>query len=473
MKKKCFEIMFRQFRKPTYKVCMFLLGLPTFIVALISYAVYRSKHGTSDKQFLALARKELEDSGRAQSIYEECRGYHERKLEFFHKNAKSSDAVRQLKKQYSEQLNAAVRARADELMEAQGAVRPVGFMEFLQNALNRSTALFVLSVISSLPLYILMIIDISPFGRYAVERIFFMVFVIFGVVLLCFTVMHFSAFDPAQNILGEKATEEQLAQFNETYGLDEPYMVQLGQWFKKIVTFDLGKSYSSGEDVFTSLIRKFPATLKLALFAAIFAIVVALPLGVMSSLKPNSGVDYVALLIAMILMSVPSFWLGMIMILNFSINTGWLPSTFKTEQIASYIMPAVAMSCSLLSSITRITRSSMLEVSNQEYITTARAKGLSMFTVVMKHMFLNALIPVITAFGLQFGHLLGGSAVTEKVFSVKGIGNYIISSVYIPDIPIVLSGVVYLAIIISLLNLVIDLLYAVLDPRIKASLKNN
>lgn len=472
MKKKLLAMMVRQFRKPLYAVVMILFGPPTFLVGIVSYVRYIKRHLNDEKTFRREALAQLQASGEADALREECREYLDNKFAFFKKSKSSKEYKIQLEKETSACIERAVQIKTEDLRESSGVGKRSGFMVYLTDKLNDNPVLLGLSVISSLPLYILMVLCMNSFIRYTIGRVFAMIFVVFGVVFLVFTILHFSTNDPAQSVLGEYATEESIAEFNATYGLDEPYPVQLLQWFKRLVTFDLGKSYSGNEDVYDSLMRKFPATLTLAMWAMLFGVIVALPLGIFSSLKPNSGIDYAAVFIALILMSIPAFWLGMILLLNFSIQTRILPGSFSLGDWRTYIMPSIVMGCNLLASVTRMTRSSMLEVKQQEYITTARAKGLSERRVVLRHMFPNALIPVITIFGVSLGSLLGGSAVTEKVFTVQGIGNYIISKVFVPDIPVVLSGVVYLAIVISLVNLGVDLLYAAIDPRIKASLKN-
>lgn len=470
MREAIFSRMRKQFDRPLYKVVMALLGLPTFIVGGISYYLYLKKERSERANFKRMATEQLKAEGCFEQVEQDCKAQVDRKFEFFGKNKNSREYEATLKKQIETETSRLVERQATTLMQEAGLSKPKRFMDYLTDCL-RNPLLLVVSVITSLPLYVLMFICLNYFARYSFERIVMMIFVIFGVVLLVFTILHFSTFDAARSILGETATQEQVDSFNHTYGLDKPYISQLFNWFRKIITFDVGNSYSSNSSVLTELLRKFPTTLKLVFSAICIGMIVALPLGILASQKAGSGWDYVAMFIALILMSMPSFWIGMIMLLNLSIKAGWFPATFNTSNIVSYILPAVTMCLSLLAFTTRMTRSSMLEVSRQDYIVTARAKGLSNGRVVIRHMFRNALIPVITAASLQVGRMMGGSAVEERVYSVQGVGNYITSAVYIPDIPVVLTCVVYTSIIISLINLVVDLLYAVLDPGVKASLK--
>jgi peptide/nickel transport system permease protein len=198
----------------------------------------------------------------------------------------------------------------------------------------------------------------------------------------------------------------------------------------------------------------------------------AIPAGIFSAIKPYSAFDYVFMLVALIGLSIPNFWLGLILILNLSINSKLLPSLYIVDNWKSLVMPVIVLGTGLSASVARMTRSSMLEVIKQDYVTTARAKGLPPNKVVIRHVLANAMIPIVTVIGLQFGGLLGGAAVTEKVFNVSGLGSYIVDKQFIPDIPIVLAGTVYLAIIVSVTNLAVDILYAFLDPRIKSKMKN-
>lgn len=279
--------------------------------------------------------------------------------------------------------------------------------------------------------------------------------------------------DPARNVLGELATEEQVAEFKRVYRLDAPYLVQLKDVIGRLFTFDLGKSYVGGEDVQMAFMRKFPITLTLSFYSVLLAILIALPAGIFSAIWPNSILDYSFMVIAMLGLSIPNFWLGLILILNFSIRLHWLPASYVAGNWKTLIMPVIVLGTSMSAQTARTIRSSMLEVKRSGYIMTARAKGLSERKVIMRHMLGNALIPIVTIIGMQFGSMLGGAGVTEKVFNIAGIGSYIIDKQFIPDIPIVLAGVVYVALTISLANLFVDLLYAFIDPRIKSRLKTN
>ncbi len=333
-------------------------------------------------------------------------------------------------------------------------------------------AFLIFSIIVSLPMYVLMLIFSNPFAKYIFERLLMMIFVIFGVTFLVFTILYISPMDPAKNILGETATKEQIAEFKAVYGLDKSYIVRLLNTFKQLVTFDLGNTYIGNMDVAREIMNKFPVTLLIAFWSLVVAIGIAIPSGIISAIKQYSSFDYIFMFIALIGLSIPNFWLALMMILEFSIKMKILPATYVVGNWLSVIMPAFVLGTGMSATVARMTRSSMLEVKNSDYILTAKAKGLSQYKVVMKHILGNAMIPIVTVIGLQFGGMLGGSAVTEKGFNISGLGSFIVDRQFIPDIPVVLAGVVYISVVISLANLAIDILYAFLDPRIKSKMKN-
>jgi peptide/nickel transport system permease protein len=220
-----------------------------------------------------------------------------------------------------------------------------------------------------------------------------------------------------------------------------------------------------------TIARKFPITLTLTTISLSLAILIAIPAGILSAVKRNSLWNYTLMFIALIGLSIPSFWQGLIFILNFSIKLHWLPATFNPQNALSIIMPTLVLGTGLTAAIARMTRSSTLEVIGEDYILTARAKGLNKRQVLLKHAVRNALIPIVTVIGLQFGGMLGGSAVTEKVFNISGIGSYIVDKQFVPDIPSIMGGVVYTAITISIINVIVDVLYAFFDPRIRTKMK--
>ena len=393
----------------------------------------------------------------------------ENKRAFFKKE--SGDFEKNVQREFEKELNKLVERRLQEDKEYKKNYRPITLLGVMKDLLQNN-AFLVFSIITSLPMYLLLLIYSNPYAKYIFERLVMMVFVLFGVVFLVFTILYLSPMDPAVNILGQTATQEQIVEFNRVYGLDQPYIVRLFEAFKGLVTLDMGRSYAGNEVVMEAISRKFPVTLQVTFASLAVALILAIPSGIISAVKPYSTFDYVFMLIALLGLSIPNFWLGLVLILNFSINLHWLPATYSATDWTTLIMPAIVLGTALSASVARMTRSSMLEVINQDYITTAKAKGLSSKRVILKHALGNAMIPIVTVVGLQFGGMLGGSAVTEKVFNINGIGSYIVDKQFIPDIPVVLTGVVYVSVVISLANLVVDILYAFLDPRIKSKMKN-
>jgi peptide/nickel transport system permease protein len=272
-------------------------------------------------------------------------------------------------------------------------------------------------------------------------------------------------------VLGEMATESAVQEFKIKEGLDKPFLIQFGNYIYKAITKgDIGSSYITKRPVMDEILATFPSTLKLAAFAIVVAIIIGLPCGILSAIKQYSIFDTVAMIFAMIGLSMPVFWLGLLLILLFSVHLRWLPpSGFDTFR--AMILPSLALSAQSISMITRMTRSSMLEVVRADYIRTARSKGQKESVVIWVHALHNALIPVVTLCGLQFGQLLSGAILTESIFAVPGVGRLMVESIKMRDYPVVQGGVLFVAVAFSLVNLFVDLLYAYIDPRIKAQYK--
>ena len=307
--------------------------------------------------------------------------------------------------------------------------------------------------------------------RYIAKRLGYLVLVLVGVSFIVFTLLQISPGDPVRMMLGESATPEAKAELREELGLDDPFLVQYGNYLKKIVfEQDLGISYNTGRPVVKEITTVFPNTVKLATAATIIAVVVGTILGIVSAVKQYSIIDNIVMVLALLGTSAPIFWIGILMILLFSVNLGWLPPS-GFGSLKQMIMPAIALGMQSTAVIARMTRSSMLEVIRQDYIRTARAKGVPEKMVIRKHALKNALIPVVTVIGLQFGSLLGGATLTETVFAWPGVGRLLVDSIKSKDAPLVLGGVIMMTITFSIVNLCVDILYAFIDPRIKAQYK--
>lgn len=307
--------------------------------------------------------------------------------------------------------------------------------------------------------------------KYIARRLLLLIPVIIGVTFIIFSMMYFTPGDPARIILGESAKAEDVSRLREELGLNDPYFVQFGNYVKKaVLEQDIGKSYVTKRPVVTEITDRFPTTLKLAAFSIVIAVVVGIPIGIISATKQYSLFDNASMVLALIGVSMPNFWQGLLLILFFSVYLGWLPSS-GFSSFKHMILPAVTIGTSTIAVITRMTRSSMLEVVRQDYIRTARAKGQVESKVINHHALKNALIPIITVIGIQFGYLLSGAVLTESIFAVPGVGRLMVQSIKERDFPVVQGSVLFIAVAFSLVNLMVDILYAYVDPRIRSQYK--
>ena len=307
--------------------------------------------------------------------------------------------------------------------------------------------------------------------KFVLKRLLMLIPVLIGVTLLVFLILNMAPGDPAKVILGEQATPEQIAELREQMGLNDPVLVQYGRYIVKLVQGDMGDSYKTKGPVSEEVFNRFPNTIQLTVAAMLIAIVVAIPLGVIAAVKQNTIFDGVSMIIALIGVSMPIFWLGLLLILLFSLRLGWFPVSGKSG-FSSIVLPAIALGFNHMASIARTTRSSMLETIRQDYIRTVRAKGVAHGVVIRKHALKNALIPVITVIGLQIGYMLGGSVLTETVFAWPGVGRLMVDSINGRDIPMVMGCIILVCATFSLVNLAVDILYGFVDPRIKSQYKS-
>lgn len=284
---------------------------------------------------------------------------------------------------------------------------------------------------------------------------------------LIFWAMSLTGGDPAMIVAGEGATTEEIEAVREELGLNDPFMVRYFNYVKGMVTGDMGKSYVTNKDVFKTFMEKLPNTLMLGGAAVLIAIVIALPLGIYTAIHQNTWKDTAGMVFALFGTSMPNFWLGLMLIIIFSLKLGWLPSGGKGG-FDTLILPALTVGLGLAALITRTTRSSMLDVIRQDYMTTARAKGCSEKRVIFTHGLKNALIPIITAIGLQMSMVITGSVLAETVFSWPGIGRLVYDSIAKRDTPMVTGSIILCSVFMCLINLFVDLVYAFFDPRIKA-----
>ena len=305
-------------------------------------------------------------------------------------------------------------------------------------------------------------------GRFIAKRLLMMIPVMLGIAVLIFSIMYICPGDPASSILGVGATQVEIAQKRAEMGLDQSYFIQLLNYLKQLfLHFDLGISYMYGTPVLKGIASRMHYTLIIALSCMGLQILFGTSLGIIAATHRNGLADRFCMMIALFGVSIPGFWFALMMVVLFAVNLGWLP-TYGVGGFKYYIMPCIANCFAGVATQARQTRSSMLEVIRSDYITTALAKGLSERRILFKHALPNALIPIITIVGNGMGMMLGGAVVIENVFSIPGIGNYMMSAINSRDYPIVLGGVLVLGIIFSFIMLLVDVVYAFVDPRIKA-----
>jgi peptide/nickel transport system permease protein len=328
---------------------------------------------------------------------------------------------------------------------------------------------------------------------YIIRRILILIPTLLGVSVIVFFMLRITPGDPAELLLGERVTEEALHEIREHLGLNEPLHVQYGLFLKRLMKGDLGETIWSRQKVWIEVKERFPATIELSVVALFISCFFGIIFGIISATRQYSIFDYLSMLGALIGVSMPIFWLGLVFMLIFSVNLGWLPLSGRIsigvdlEVITNFyildavltknwgalkdvlwhiIMPAVTLSTIPMAIVARMTRSSMLEVLRQDYIKTAKAKGLSRFIVTFKHALRNALIPVVTTIGLQFGVALGGAILTETIFAWPGVGKWMFDAVMKRDYMVIQGGTLVIAAVFVVINLMVDVLYAVINPRI-------
>lgn len=333
-------------------------------------------------------------------------------------------------------------------------------------------------------------------GRYILRRLLQLVPVLLGISLLVFAFLHLIPGDPAVTLLGDRATPDQIEVLRERMGLNEPLPLQYLSFLASLLRFDLGTSIFTGVPIWDEIRLRWPATFELSVAAMLIALLLGIPAGVVAAIRKNSLVDNLTMSGSLIGVSMPVYWLGLLLVYLFAVNLQWLPPSgrigvdagFSFEPITGFfifdaliqgdfsalrnivshlVLPAVTLSTIPLAILARITRSAMLEVLSKDYIRTARAKGVLEFGVIGKHALKNAMLPVVTIIGLEFGTLLGGAILTETIFSWPGIGKWIYEGILLRDYPVVQGGVVFVAFMFVLINLIVDISYAFLDPRIQ------
>lgn len=311
-------------------------------------------------------------------------------------------------------------------------------------------------------------------GPYILRRLFGMIPVLFLVSLIVFSIIHLTPGDPALLMLGEEVTPEKLSALRHQLGLDQPIPVQYGFWLSQVLRGDLGRSVRTQQPVAEAIFQRLPPTVELTLFAVVISLCIAIPSGILSAVRRNSASDLISTTLALLGISMPSFLLAILLIFVFALKLRWLPPIGYTPinqdvigNIKGMILPGLTLGAATAALVSRQTRSSLLEVLHEDYIRTARAKGLAERTVILGHGLKNAMIPVATVIGLQVGALLGGAIITETIFVLPGVGRLVVDSIFSRDFPLVQGTVLFLALIYLFANLVVDVLYVFLDPRIR------
>jgi peptide/nickel transport system permease protein len=304
--------------------------------------------------------------------------------------------------------------------------------------------------------------------KYVFKRLLMMIPVLLGISFIIFSIMNFTPGDPALMMLGDNATEAEVELLREEMGLNENFFLRYVKYIINALRGDFGISYRNKIPVFEEVFARLPNTLVLAFGGIIISILIGIPVGLVSAVKQYSLIDNVVTILALLLTSIPSFWLGLMLVLIFSLTLSLLPAT-GVDSWRNFILPCIAVAATTLANLIRMTRSTMLETIRQDYIRTAKSKGADESKVIVKHALKNALLPIVTVIGNNFAFLIGGAAmITETVFAIPGLGSLMISSVRMKDTPMVMACVILVAIIISFVNLIIDILYAYIDPRVKS-----
>jgi peptide/nickel transport system permease protein len=290
--------------------------------------------------------------------------------------------------------------------------------------------------------------------------------VILGISLIIFSIMSLTPGDPARLILGENASIQEVEELREDMGLNDPFPLQYFNYVKNALRGDFGRSYRTGIPVYDDIFSRFPNTVKLAFLGISLSVIIGIPVGIISAVKQYTFIDTLSLFSALLLTSIPAFWLGLLLILLFALKIDILPAT-GVDTWKNFVMPSFTLAAGTMAILIRMTRSTMLEVIRQDYIRTAKAKGAGERRIIFKHCLRNALLPVVTVIGINFGFQLGGAMIIETVFAMPGLGSLMITSVRMKDTPMVMASVLFVAIAIGITNLAVDIIYGYIDPRVK------
>ena len=303
--------------------------------------------------------------------------------------------------------------------------------------------------------------------KFVIKRILILIPVIIGIIFIIFSIMSMTPGTPGNIILGMTASEDDVDLLNKQLGYDKPFFERFLRYLADVARGDFGYSWVTGTKVFDRIFERVPVTLVLSIFAVVTGLLIGLPLGILSAVRQYSKLDFMTTVTAMFLAAVPDFWLGIMLILTFALSLSWLPS-FGVDSLRSFILPTLTIALPAAAAVLRLTRATMLETIRQDYIRTARAKGAPEVSVIWRHALRNALLPLITMVGSFFGSLFGGTIITETVFTMPGLGLLTLEAIRMKDIPQVMAAVIFLAVIFCAIMLIVDIVQAFVDPRIKS-----
>ena len=302
--------------------------------------------------------------------------------------------------------------------------------------------------------------------KYTIKRILMLIPTVIGITLFIYLIMSFVPGDPALLLVGQEATEADIQAMRVSMGLDKPVLVQYLNYMGGVVRGDFGVSWFTRQPVTAEIVNRLPYTLFLGVFSTMIASLLSIPLGTLTAVKHNTLADYVLTFFCLLFAAMPGFWLGIILQINLSLNTGWFPA-YGMGSWKHYVLPVIAVCAASVATNIRATRTWVLHVIRSDYVRTARAKGASEVVVIMKHALRNALLPIVTGFGSAFAGVLGGSVVIETVFAIPGISTYLTNAVKTRDMPIIMGCILVISVFVGVVNLLVDLMYSVIDPRVK------
>ncbi len=303
--------------------------------------------------------------------------------------------------------------------------------------------------------------------RYIGKRILMLIPIVLGISLIILLLIDLTPGDPAVQVMGPTATEEELESFRVAHGLNDPFFVRYLRFLWNALRGNLGESYRNYRPVLDEILERFPYTVTLAVLSMVLSVVIGIPLGIFAAINQYSWKDNAAIILSLFCVSLPAFWFSLVLVQIFNVKLGWLPGS-GIETWKGWVLPTVGMALGFIATIARQTRSNMLEVIRQDFITTARAKGQKESFVIFRHALKNAVIPVIAVVGSQFGASLGGAMVSEMIFSIPGTGQYLLKALQNRDYPVIQGGVLFLSVVFSVVILLIDIIYAIVDPRIRS-----